>query len=416
MSELSWDKIKTDIARVNRPLFEVLQTIDGIQNMFFTVFEYPYGQIIADENYFYLPNDGGKTDSVPFSMVLNRNLEMFIEFRGKSSTHRVYKEGEFIGVTNLFSPKNTHHPSDILQISSGARNAFLLCPIADIKLHTSLDRHFQTKLVKPDDLGAQFLTFKRLCEAANCQWRSRLLVFPNELVKLIKRGKTPALSSLIMGFYSNLLGYNANVPFYNYLMAYIKAHDDDISHNGFVNGVLNQLISIGVGQVPGYGLAVDDDLLPVAFIAHTYRDIYKSRYTPLMMVPVHFNKKTNHPVFYSILKEEVVFRPGSFSNKPQRCELIYNTYKQYADHIKRLGNFKSTPFYETATQLALTLFNEKKVRVPYGLFKLPKEAIFDYDPRFLEVTKNLGYEKSNFPAKTTFLIGCFGIKFNEQRV
>ncbi|OGV41592.1 MAG: hypothetical protein A3F46_10745 [Legionellales bacterium RIFCSPHIGHO2_12_FULL_42_9] len=413
MSELSWDKIKTDIARVNRPLFEILQTIDGIQNMFFTVFEYPYGQIIADEDYFYLPNDGGKMDFVPFSMVLDRNLEMFIEFKGKASTHRVYGPGEFVGITNLYSLTNTHHPSDILQIASGARNAFLLCPIADIKLHTSLDRHFKTKLVRPNDLGAHFGTFKNLCEAANCQWRSRLLVFPNEVVRLIKESKATALSSLIMEFYSNLLGYYSNTPFYNYLMTYIKANDEYISHNVFVNDVLNQLIAIGVGHVPGYGLAVNDDLLPVEFISHTYRDIYKSRYTPLMMVPVHFNNKTNYPVFYSILKEEMVFRPSSFSNKPQRCELIYNTYRQYADHIKQLGHFKRTPFYEAATQLILTLFNEKKVHVSQKLFNLPKNSIFDYDPRFLEATEKLGYAKSDFPAKTTFLIGCFGIKFND---
>ena len=71
MSELSWDNVKTDIARANISLFEILQTVEGIQNMFFTVLEYPYGQIIADEDFFYLPNSGGKTASVPFSMVLN---------------------------------------------------------------------------------------------------------------------------------------------------------------------------------------------------------------------------------------------------------------------------------------------------------------------------------------------------------
>ena len=82
MSELSWDKVKTDIALVNKRLYEVLETIDGIQNMLFTVLEYQYGQIIADENHFYLPNTGGKLSSVPFSMVLEKNLEMFIEFKG----------------------------------------------------------------------------------------------------------------------------------------------------------------------------------------------------------------------------------------------------------------------------------------------------------------------------------------------
>ncbi len=415
MSELSWDKIKTDIARVNRPLFDILQTIEGIQNMFFTVLEYPYGQIIADEEYFYLPDAGGKMDLVPFSMVLDKNLEMFIEFKGKSSTHKVYREGEFLGVTPLYLFADQHHPSDILQISSGARNAFLLCPIADIKPHSSLEKQFRTKLPKPDDLDSHCLTFKTLCEAANHPWRSKLLVFPNELVCLIKENTNPALSRLLINFYANLYGYYANIPFYNYLMTYIKANNQDVSHNVFINDVITQLIAIGVGEIPGYGLAINENLLPLEFISQTYRDVYKSRYTPLMMVPSHFNKQSNEPVFYSILKEEMAFRPSSFSNKPQRCELIYNTYRQYAEHIKELGYFKMTPFYDSATRLSLTLFNEKKVSAYHGLFNMPKETMFDYDPRFLEITQKLGYEKSAFPAKTTFLIGCFGVKFYDDQ-
>ena len=133
------------------------------------------------------------------------------------------------------------------------------------------------------------------------------------------------------------------------------------------------------------------------------------------MVPTHFDKQANSPVYYSILKEEMAFRPSSFSNKPQRCELIYNTYKQCADHIKKLGHFKTTPFYESATQLNLTLFNEKRVQVPPGLFILPKDTIFNYDPKFLEVSEKLGYSMSNFPSKTKFLIGCFGIKYNDDK-
>lgn len=414
MSELSWDNVKTDIARANLALFEILQTVEGIQNMFFTVFEYPYGQIIADELFFYLPCSGGEMTGVPFSMVLNKHLEMFIEFRGKSSAYKIYKEGDFLGIRALHSSSNIHHPTDILQISSGARNVFLLCPIADVKPHSNLEKYFNTKLHKPDELESHFFTIRDICNADLCQWRSKLLVFPNEIVKLIKNNKLPTLSNLLMAFDSNQAGYYANMPFYNYLMTYIKANNEVISNNVYVNDVVNQLISIGVGQVPGYALAVHDDLLPLDFILEVYRDIYKSKYTPFIMVPTHFNKETNHPVYYSILKEEMAFKPSSFSNKPQRCELIYNTYQQYAEQIEMLGYFKSTPFFKAATQLSLTLFNEKKVQVPPGLFSLPKDAIFDYDPRFLEITEKLGYAKTDFAQKTTFLIGCFGIKFNDH--
>lgn len=411
MSECSWDNVKVEVEKANKLLFDALQKVEGIQSMCFTIFEYPYGQIIADENFFYLPNSGGKAPAVPFSMVLNKNLEMFIEFNGKSSTYKVYKEGDFLSIRSLYSSANQHHPSDILQISSGARNVFLLCPISDIKPHAHLEKYFKTTFLKPDDLGSHFFTFRSLCEAAHSDWRSKLLVFPNDLVKLIKENRLPELSSLIMASDINQTSYYTNSPFYNYLLAYVKSNDETISQNSYVNDVINQLISIGVGQVPGYSLAVSDDLLPINLISEIYRDVYKSKYTPFLMIPTHFNREANQPVYYSILKEEMAFKPSSFSNKPQRCELIYRTYYQYANQIKKLGYFKNTPFYASATQLNLTLFNEKKVHVPPNLFHLPKNTIFDYDPSFLERTESLGYSKMNFPPKTTFLIGCFGVTY-----
>lgn len=414
MSELSWDRVQADIARVNQPLFKLLQQVEHIENMYFNVFEYPYGQIIADEHHFYLPDTGGTTPMVPFSMVLEKNLEMFIEFRGKSSTYKVYNEGELLGVSISSTSLTQHQPAEILQIVSGARNAFLLSPIADAKPHSNLEKYFKTRLLKPDDLGQHYLTFKELCKAAGCKWRSKLLVFPMELVKQIKENKLPELSNFIKEYDSNQTEYYANTPFYNYLMTYIKANSDKISQNIFVNDVLKQIIDIGVGQLPGYGLAVNEHLIPTDFICALYRDVYKSKYTPLLMIPNHFNKATNNPVFYSILKEEMAFRPSSFSNKPQRCELIFNTYHQYAEEMRHLDISKNTRFYESATMLDLTLFNEKKVRAPSNRFKIPKDHIFDYDPRFLEVTEQLGYSKLTFPQKTTFLIGCFGIKYNEH--
>lgn len=413
MSEFTWDKVQADIARVNQPLFELLQQVEGIENMYFNVFEYPYGQIIADEHNFYLPGTGGATPMVPFSMVLEKSLEMFIEFRGKSSTYKIYSEGELLGVSISSTNLIQHQPAEILQISAGARNTFLLSPIADAKPHSNLEKYFKIRIPKPEDLGQHYLTFKELCKASGCKWRAKLLVFPMELAKQIKENKLPKISNLIKEYDSNQTEYYANTPFYNYLMTYIKANNDKISQNIFVNDVLKQIIDIGVGQLPGYGLAINDNLIPVDFICEIYRDIYKSKYTPILMIPNHFNKTTNDPVFYSILKEEMAFRPSSFSNKPQRCELIYNTYHQYAEEIKNLDISKNTRFYESATMLDLTLFNEKKVQVPPNLFKIPKDDIFDYDSRFLEVTEKLGYSKSAFPPKTTFLIGCFGIKYSE---
>lgn len=416
MSEVSWDSIKMDIARVNPSLFTMLQTVADIHTMTFQVFDYPYGQLIADEHCFYLPNSVDKLSAVPFSLVLSKQLEMYIEFRGKSSTYKIYQEGDFLSIRSLFPASNSHHPSDILQISSGARNAFLLCPIADIKPHSNLEKYFKLHLDKPKNLDDHFFIFRDLCAAGKCSWRSKLLVFPEELVKQIKEGKLPALSNLIMKFDLNQTAYYANTPFYNYLMTYIKATSHGISQNVYINDVLNQFFSIGVGQVPGYGLAITDDLLPVDYLSEIYRDIYKSRYTPFIFVPTHFNKTLNDPVFYSILKEEMAFRPTSFSNKPQRCEIIYNTYKQVVDQIKGLGHFKNTSFYESATRLDLTLFNDKKVQVPQGLFKLPKESIFEYDPRFMQISDKLGYLKKDFPQKTGFMVGCFGIKFNDDKI
>ncbi|MDF1931816.1 hypothetical protein PGH45_19515 [Legionella pneumophila] len=60
----------------------------------------------------------------------------------------------------------------------------------------------------------------------------------------------PTLLSLVMEFDSNQTGYYANLPFYNYLMAYVRANNPEISQNEFTNNAISQLITIGRDKFP----------------------------------------------------------------------------------------------------------------------------------------------------------------------
>jgi len=133
------------------------------------------------------------------------------------------------------------------------------------------------------------------------------------------------------------------------------------------------------------------------------------------MVPCHINFVKNLPVYYSVSKDEVASKPHIFSNQPQKCDLIRSTFYQYCKDIMNYQCFKNTPLYNCAEKLNLNLFNEKKVADSLkSVFNLPKSNIYNYDVRFLEYAENIGYSLYDFPPKTTFFTGCFGLKFNDD--
>lgn len=386
----------------------------GIENLLFKVVSYGYGEIVADESCFYIPGLNERQDSVPLSMVLDNSFEMFIDSLGVSSTYKMYHKGAFLGVSSLYSSTDNHHPYDVLQLSAGARNAFMLAPISEIGPHKRIQRYFSNEIVRPTDLNSHFLTFKDIAALSKCDWRASLMIFPKELTDLLKRRESNQLITYILDYDNRQNSFASNNGLYQSLLTRIKSLNTDISSNTFITDVVEHFFSIGAGHMPGYSLAMSDESIPYKLLCEVYKDIYKVHQTPYIMIPTQFDHKMNQPVYYSVSKDEVASKPHVFSNQPQKCDLIRNTFNEYSKSILDYNYFKNTLMHSCAENLRVSIFNEKAVSDTLKKhFNLPKDRIYDYDQRFKEYAENLGYSHANFPLKTIFFTGCFGLNFDE---
>lgn len=376
---------------------------------------YNYGDVVADENYFYIPGLDLKENSVPLSMVLHNNFEMFIDSMGVSSTYKLYRKGEFLGVSSLYSTTDNHHPYDVLRLSAGVRNTFMLASISEKGPHKRIQKYFSSEIIRPTDLNSHFNTFREIVNGAKCSWRAKLLLFPREITDLLKIRECEKLFSYILDYDNRQNNFASNRGLYQSQLTRIKSVNSKISSNTFVNDVVEHLFAIGAGQMPGYSLALDEDSIPYKLICEVYKDVYKVSQTPYIMIPCHFNHITNNPVYYSVSKDEVASKPHVFSNQPLKCDHIRETFEEYSKSIIEYDCFKNTLMHSCAKNLNVRLFNEKKVSDSLSKhFYLPKDSIFEYDNRFEDYAHNMGFSNRDFPLKTVFFTGCFGMKFNEH--
>lgn len=403
-----WSEIAGNISKVNPQLYKVLQKYDGIEDVLFNEYQYNYGDVVADEESFYTP-DGSKKDRVPFCLIYDRSFEMYIDFQGKTSTFKVYKPGELLGVSSFYKQTNNHHPGDILRISAGARNSIMLFPASEIVHHTNIENYFGEPIKRPSDLSSHHSTLKSLANLAKPDWKAKLIVFPDEINNKLMQRQLPELLNIIYEYDTEQWSYYSNMALYNYIMGHIKHQDSDISSNVFINDAISHIFTICSGQVPAYGLAMDNQLLPVDTFVDIYKDIYHSANIPLLFQPQYFSGDT--PVYYSVSKEELAFKPDVFSNQPLKCHQLYNSFNCYAAKVNEMSVYSGTQFAETAQKVKLTMFNEKKVQEKIQkFFHFPSETIPTYDNSFHEYIEKHALGGLKFPVKTGYFAGCFGIK------
>lgn len=413
MKLLTWDEVKQSISRVNNKLHDILVNIPDIEIMQFPILPYQYGDIIADEHFFYMPNESGQRNSVPLCLLLRNSIEMFIDSMGVSSTYRILKEGELIGVNSVCQSGPVSQPGDILQISSGARNAFMLPPISEDGPHKRLQKYFSKQISKPVDLNSHFFTFREISNSGKSGWTSELMLLPDQIVTALKGNQLPELKVYLLEYNNDRKLYSSSYGLYKSQLTRIKASEaKNISSNTFINDVVEHLFSIGVGYTPGYHLALDDSFFPVSFIRDVYKDIYGITQTPYIMVPECFDEKTNLPIYYSVSKDEIGSKPQVFSNQPAKCDLIRETFFKYSQKIIEYNVFKGTQMRRCAEKMELSLLNEKEVSKDIRhIFHIPKDFLYKYDPRFEEYANQTGYSVESFPPKTSFLNGCYGVTF-----
>ena len=182
INKISWAEICHKVEELNPELFKIIKNDPTLIPKELNILSYDYGHQIGDENFFYYPKSSKRTAKrPPFCMVLENNFELYMECSSRVSPWKIYKPGNVFPYTKFLKNNYLYEPSNILKMTAGARNSFLLMnKFSDKRRHALLQKKYNIAHDVPNSLEKQFFIFRELSEATQSPWRAKLLAFPEE--------------------------------------------------------------------------------------------------------------------------------------------------------------------------------------------------------------------------------------------
>lgn len=414
----SWADIRQTISKINPEFFEVLDECKVLKKYTLAIYEYNYGETIADNNYFYPPSDSelSPVAKVPFSMILKNKMESFVNFPNKSFPFAIMGPGNLLQITAFSRPDTRYSPDDMLTFSAGARSIFFLPEISDTKYHNNLCAEYTLNNLPPKNLADQHAIFKEIINKTKNPWKFKLLVFPKEWTAYALDSKNNAISAYIREHSLRRSAYKRNTVFYNFILSYIK-NEFSLSGSNFCDDVVRQLFSITSGEMPGFGVIKDTSCIPHTIIEKAYSEVYGLKHAPILIAPKYLNPfKPKEPVYYSLKRPGFLYYTPNTGSVLKLCLNIKNLFNQYCKHIPQTNLAKNTIFHEVATKAKIQVISDYSGHSGSnkGNFLYLQRDMAQYDLNIERNLRRMNLSEESIPRRSAFLKGCFGLTYDQD--
>ena len=329
--KVSWSRIAEKIKPYAPALYNLLSSYPPGDEDTFYLARYPYGALLLDEkDQFHLPDGtvitqtttelqadlGYNNYGLPLGLLLKNQCELFIEQPDTTvQSLKLYRAGDWLGLDKLFNPAlSCFSCSTGFQLTAGARTAFLLPPLKDRLAFRTLGEYGLAIDAPPKTLQEHGLFFKKIANSARFtdSWFVEMVFFSAPWIKRIQEG----LDSILIGNSNALSQYFlihasqmtfggetiTETPLWSRLLG--EYQDKTLYYYDIVMHAI-QILQSGLGQLPGYTFAEDDQAGPFTSLAQHLLSIYESqwekrRYAPLIMQPTYIHWQTTKIIYSSL--------------------------------------------------------------------------------------------------------------------
>lgn len=433
-----WSDIRKRVTKVEPNFAKIVDELAPDNSFPIYLAYYPYGALIGDTEQPFLPTQDGNSfklsdphapkdvvkhlgygiDSLPMGMVLEKNLEWFIDLEEEqiSIPWVIYQPGTFFPFSKVLSNKSNrvYAPNNVLTTTSGARSAFMLPNIGCATNHSNLQRDFNVRNPPPKSLYEHWSIFKDIVnsDVANCNWRSCLIYFSEKWIN--KLYSDSAWLKLKMYFHElawSLTDYRRNHIYYDIAFSIIQKNRN-LKPNPYLVDTARHLFSVCLGVAPSYAPACNDDSLPLDVLQAAFAESYNlKKYLPTIMQPTHFNFENDEaPIYYSLQNPTTfVFSPKSRKISSTLFEMreLEHIMRIFVNELSREGTpCSDTIISEIAKNIEFTYFHNEPDR--HRIVKSSAE-IAKFDDRFKYLHKKIKSCDSKFSSDAKFLRGCVSI-------
>lgn len=436
LKKVCWQDVRKKVAKVEPAFAKIVDALNPDKSFALYLAYYPYGATDADTqsslfpdgkgNYFRLtdvnaPKDivtnlGYSKDNTPLGMVLEKQLETFIDIKSKGITipWLVYTPGKMFPFTRILNTKTNRifSPNGLMSSTSGVRSTFLLPNIGCATNHANLQRDFNVQNPPPKSLYSHWELFKEIInsEVVDSEWRCCVMYFSEKWLNKIHGDKSWGdLKQYLHEVAWHQFEYEMNRIQYDIIFSMIQ-QSRNLKPNPYLADTAKHLFSTAIGVAPGFSPALDEDALPVETLQKVFLESYGlKKYYPTIMHPKHFNfEQDSFPIYYSLQNPSThVFSPKSrevSSTLFEMRELEHITRIFISELSKEDGMCHDTIFGKIA----------KKVKFNYFHNKLDRHRIIQPSSEIVKLDARFSYSNSNskdlkFSCDGPFVRGCISI-------
>ncbi len=431
-----WCDIRERVSKVEPQFTKHVDNLSPDKSFPIYLAHYPYGAIEADTQSSLFPSHDGSfyrlTDkhapkdicknlgysinNAPLGMVLDKQLELFIDLKREKITipWLVYTPGMFFPFSAFLSIRHnrTYAPNGILSSTAGARSVFMLPNIGCANNHSTLQRDLNIKSSTPKSLYDHWHIFKEIAKS-DPNWRCCVMYFAEKWVtKLHSDSSWMPLKNYLHELAWKHYEYERNRVYYDMTFSMIQ-NNRNLRPNPYLADTARHLFATAIGAAPGYVPALDDEALPLRQIQSAYTSSYGlKKYFPTVMRPYHFTfERDTLPVYYSLQNPSThIFSPKSREATNTLYELreLENIMRVFSEELsKENAKCSDTILGEIAKHAEFKYYHCKPDR--YGVVRMTDE-LFTLDKRFSNIPRQFKKANATFSGDAPFLRGCVSIK------
>lgn len=357
-----WSDIRQRVAKVEPIFTDIVDKLSPNQSYPLYIAYYPYGDSDADTESSLFPNISGDyfriTDpktpqdvlknlgysakGTPLGMILEKELECFIDMKNEQITipWLIYKPGDIFPLSTILNKRKSHiyTPNGLLSSTAGARSTFMLPNIGATINHSNLKRDYNIKSRAAKSLYEHWQVFKEIVHSnVLCtDWRCCIVYFSeNWINSLHNDAEWKTLKQYMHELAWHRYEYERNRIYYDITFSVIQKNRN-LKPNPYLVDTAKHLFATALGAAPGYVPATNNNALPVEILQQVFVESYGlKKYKPTIMQPTHFNFETDtFPIYYSLQHPATrVFSPrsrlvSSAINEMRELEHIMNIFTE----------------------------------------------------------------------------------------
>jgi hypothetical protein len=430
-SKVSWNEVRDQVRKINPELCKIIDGIDTKDKYPLYKVRYPFGSNIIDSGIFHYPSDDGNLapllsnqvpshirtqlgyngGGIPMGLILNRSVELFLQTEERVIPFSVKQPGDLCSLWAALNQTRSYVWPHVWNMTAGARSLFVLPKITDNIRYKKLCRARGIRMAIPRTLNMHWSLLSKMSQHSDYSkpWFTEILFFSENWLK-----NRPDEGWLKFHHYLHQEGWS-KTEYWRNKIVYDHIWDifvrdltkQDLKASSYVIEMVKHVIMVGLGIVPGFCPAINDNEAPFEKFQEDLIDIYGLKnFSPAIMVPHHYSAEEKRPVYWSLHTQshfETTIKAKTFTSTLSILKEISDLIDQFKQSILKHTNKLAvdSPLEELIKRTQLDFFHseiDEDGQIRQSL-EMPKE-----DKNLIQNIKKFG--KRTFSDVSPFVRGC----------